>query len=631
MFQTNPRNLDSVKSAHPEKFITARDVMSGLRPGSRIFIGSGCGEPQHLTRALLDRARGLAELISYRPFYLVGLGMTPRTEPRYPEHFNLDTFFICADTREDVNRAAVDYTPVHLSSLVDLINRGMFPIDVALIQTSYPDWRGFVNLGISVDIVRAAVEAADVVVAQLNAYMPRTHGDGFVHTRDIDYFVSHDEALLEYQEKVPDDIASKIGGYVSSIISNGDTLEVGYGSVPDAVLRHLEGKKDLGIHTDLFTDGIASLMEAGAVTNMKKTINRGKTIAALCMGSSRTYEYVHENPLVEFKPTDYTNNPLVIAQHRNMTAINSALTVDLTGQATAESIGTTFYSGLGGHADFMRGAVLATGGKTILAMQSTAENGEVSRIVPFLNEGEGVTMNRGDIHYVVTEYGIAYLHGKNIRERAMELIAVAHPDFREKLVKTAREKKIIFTDQAFVPGVEGQYPEHLEQFRITKTGLELLFRPVKITDEPLLKEFFYSLSDITIYKRFFSKRTDMPHEALQKYSVIDYTEEMVVVAVLVDGEKETAVAMGQYKITKETHTADAAIVVRDDHQGKGIGTELSKYLVYLARRGGLVAFTADVLHENEAMLHIFEKSGFDIERTSEHGVFRVRLNFKKDV
>jgi RimJ/RimL family protein N-acetyltransferase len=212
----------------------------------------------------------------------------------------------------------------------------------------------------------------------------------------------------------------------------------------------------------------------------------------------------------------------------------------------------------------------------------------------------------------------------------MELIAVAHPDFREELIKKAREKNIIYADQAFVPGLEGQYPEHLEQLRITKTGRELLFRPVKITDEPLLKEFFYSLSDTTIYKRFFAKRKDMPHEVLQKYSVIDYTEEMVVVAVLADGTRETAVAMGQYKITEETHTADAAIVVRDDYQGMGIGTELSKYLVYLARRSGLVAFTADVLHENEAMLHIFEKSGFGIERTSESGVFRVRLNFKKE-
>ena len=254
------------------------------------------------------------------------------------------------------------------------------------------------------------------------------------------------------------------------------------------------------------------------------------------MGHQKTYEFIHDNPGIEFRNIDYTNNPLIIAQQKNMTAINSALEIDLTGQVTAESLGKTFYSGIGGQADFMRGAVLAPGGKSILAIQSTAEWGKVSRIVPFLREGAGVTLIRGDIHYVVTEYGIAYLLGKNIRERAMALISIAHPDFRPWLIEKAKEANLIYRDQAFIPGVRGEYPEHLEIYRTTPKGLQLFLRPVKISDEPLLKDFFYSLSDQSLYRRFISFRQDMPHERLQEFVIIDHTKEMLILACVKEGE-----------------------------------------------------------------------------------------------
>ena len=274
------------------------------------------------------------------------------------------------------------------------------------------------------------------------------------------------------------------------------------------------------------------LMKLGVIDNSKKTVGRGKTVASFCMGKADTYQYIHDNPAIEFKTIDYTNNPLVIAQHDNITAINSALEIDLTGQATAESLGKLFYSGIGGQADFMRGAVLARGGKTILAMQSTAEDGTVSRIVPFLTEGAGVTLTRGDIHYVVTEYGIAYLHGKNVRERAMELISIAHPKFRQELIEKAKELKLIYHDQVFVEGKGGEYPEELEMNTTTKAGARVLLRPIRMSDEPLLKDFFYSISENSMYRRFISQRRDMPHERLQRFVGIDYNKEMAVVAVL---------------------------------------------------------------------------------------------------
>jgi GNAT superfamily N-acetyltransferase len=312
-----------------------------------------------------------------------------------------------------------------------------------------------------------------------------------------------------------------------------------------------------------------------------------------------------------------------------MTAINSALEVDLTGQATAESLGKVFYSGIGGQADFMRGAVLAPGGKTILALQSTAEDGTVSRIAPFLKEGAGVTLTRGDIHYVVTEYGIAYLHGKNIRERAMDLIAIAHPKFRSRLIEEAREMRLIYKDQAFIPGEQGVYPEELEAHRTCKSGLAVLLRPVKLTDEHLLKDFFYSLSSDSMYRRFVSTRKDMPHDRLQPFVVIDYTKEMVILAVLDQEGGEIIVGMGQYIIDEQTHTAEVAFVVRDDRQGKGIGAELLAHLSYLAKKNGLHGFTATVLLENMAMLQLFERMGFIIEKRAEAGAYELRMSFRE--
>jgi len=294
---------------------------------------------------------------------------------------------------------------------------------------------------------------------------------------------------------------------------------------------------------------------------------------------------------------------------------------------TAESLGSEFYSGIGGQADFMRGAVLAPEGKSVLVLPSTARGGKVSRIVPRLAEGAGVTLTRGDVHYVVTEYGIAHLHGKNVRERAMELIRIAHPKFRARLLAEGKAAGIIFKDQAYVPGRRGEYPERLETYRTTRSGQEILLRPVRISDEPLLKEFFYSLSDQSIYRRFISARKDMPHERLQEFVVIDYTAEMVILAVLAEDDREVVLGVGQYGIDEQTHAAEVALVVRDDHQNRGIGTELLAYLTLLARREGLLGFTAEVLIENQAMMHVFEQGGFSIEKRREAGVHQVRILF----
>jgi acyl-CoA hydrolase/GNAT superfamily N-acetyltransferase len=617
------------KDIYPDKFVSEERVFSNIHRGNRIFIGTACGEPQYLVRALIKYVESHPKaFFDTEVFHVWTLGVAPYTDEKFKRNFRHNSFFVGSNTRDAINKGLADYSPLFLAQAPALFRRRLVPIDVALIQISPPDNNGYMSLGVSVDITKAAVESASVVIAQVNPNMPRVHGDTFLHIKDVDFVLPHDEPLLEYEDKVSDEIAQLIGRYVARIVQNGDTIQVGYGSIPNAVLSNLVHKKHLGVHTELLSDGIVDLMRKGVIDNTEKSIDRGKSIATFCMGTKKTYQYIHDNPCVEFRQVDYTNNPLVIAQNRNMTAINSALQIDLTGQASAESIGKMFYSGIGGQADFMRGALLSPGGKTILTLQSTAEKDTISRIVPFVEEGAGVTLTRGDIHYVVTEYGIAYLHGKNIRERAMELISIAHPKFRPWLIEEAKRYNLIYGDQAFIPDKKGEYPEELETYKTTKSGIEILLRPVKISDEPLLKEFFYSLSDNSLYRRFMSIRQDMPHERLQEFVVIDYTSEMVILAVRERNEKEEILGVGQYAIYEDTLNAEVALVVKDESQSRGIGMELLSYLTYLAKKQGLLGFTAEVLRENTVMLHLFEKMGFGIEKRSESDAFQLKMTFK---
>jgi acyl-CoA hydrolase/ribosomal protein S18 acetylase RimI-like enzyme len=622
--------LQKVSQQYPGKFATANIMFSKIHPGNHIFIGTGCGEPQFLVRSLIEYVQSNPKAFFDTELLQVwALGVAPYGDEKFKDNFRYNSFFIGNNTRQAVNKGLADYTPIFLSQIPSLFARRIVPVDVALIQTSFPDEHGFLSLGISVDIVKAAVESASLVIAQVNVEMPRVHGETFIHIRDVDYLVPGNEPLLEFTTVVSDEIAERIGKYVARIVQDGDTIQVGYGSIPNAILSHLRDKKHLGVHTELMTDGIVELMRAGVIDNSRKDLNRGKTVAAFCMGKRETYRYLHDNPAVEFRQVNYTNNPTVLARQRNMTAINSALEIDLTGQATAESIGEVFYSGIGGQADFMRGAILSPGGKTILALQSTAENGEVSRIVPFVKEGAGITLGRGDIHYVVTEYGIAYLHGKNVRERTMDLITVAHPKFRSWLIEEAKRRNLIYRDQLYITGEHGEYPEHLETYRTTRSGFAVFLRPVRMNDEHLLKDFFYTLTKDSMYQRFISSRTDMPHERLQKFVAIDYSREMVILATIEQEGKEFAVGMGQYLIDKATHTAEVAFVVLDGYQGKGIGAELLKYLTFLAKRRGLLGFTAAVLQDNKPMLRLFESMGFVVEKRLDAGMYELKMSFKE--
>ena len=426
---TNPAVLNRV-AGRP----TAEEAVARIRPGDRVYIHQGCHQPMELVRALVRRA---PELHGVEIVHLATMGPAEYTKPEYAGHFRHNAFFVGANTRQAVQEGRAGYIPIFLSEIEELFESGAMPISVALMMCSPPDAHGYMSLGASVDISLTAARCASLIIVQVNDQCPRTYGDSYLHVDEVDYLVECSAPLAEYprREPSPDQIA--IAHHIANRVPDGATLQTGIGGIPDAVLAFLKDHKNLGIHTEMFSDGVIDLIEAGVIDNSRKPIHRGKVISGFVLGTKRLFEYIDENPAFEFHPTRYTNDPSLIARNERMVAINSALEIDLTGQVCADSIGDLVYSGIGGQVDFLRGAARSKGGLPIIALPSTAREGTVSRIVPHLAPGAGVVTSRGDVHYVVTEHGIAYLHGKTLRQRAEALIAVADPKFQGELERSA--------------------------------------------------------------------------------------------------------------------------------------------------------------------------------------------------
>jgi acetyl-CoA hydrolase len=432
---------------YSNKYVTPEEAVKVIKSGNRIYIQSGCAYPTALVEAMTARKD---ELTDVEICHLMVFGEAPYMKPEMEGHFRHNGFFLGGNTRKHVNEGKADFMPIFLSEIPDLIKHDTkHKVDVVLIQVSPPDMHGFCSMGVAVDCTKAAVHVAKYVIAQINPRMPRVHGDSFININDIDFAFEYEQALQElpgmHAEKDPEEmkIFAKIGQIIADLIEDGSTLQMGIGAIPDAVLTRLGGKKDLGIHTEMFSDGIIPLVESGVINCDKKTLLRGKMVTSFVLGSHKLFEYIHENPFVEMRTTEFVNDPFVIARNDKMVAINSALQVDLSGQVCADSIGYRFYSGFGGQVDFIRGSARSKGGKPIIALQSTAKDGTLSRIVPHLEEGAGVTTSRGDVHWVVTEYGAVDLHGMNVRERVNALISISHPKFHDEIEKFAKEKKYI--------------------------------------------------------------------------------------------------------------------------------------------------------------------------------------------
>ncbi len=606
------------------KLVAPDKAIAMIRPGERIFLSSGSAAPlgMHPFLCADDAPLGDNAII-----HLLTLGDAPYTHPRFSNRFRHNALFIGPNVRSAVAEGRADFTPIFLSEIPELIRTRRILIDAAIVSVSPPDADGWCSYGTHVDIAPAACSVARVVIAQVNDQMPRTLGPDRLHIDQIHALcdVSHPIPILHQAINKPE--AEAIGRNIAELIPDGATLQLGIGGIPDGVLKFIADRKDLGIHTEMFSDGVIDLVEKGVINGRVNSLHPGKLVASFVMGTERTYRFLHENPMIEMRAVDYTNDPFVVARNDNMIAINTCLQVDLTGQVCSDSIGHRFYSGIGGQVDFIRGAARSRGGKPIIALPSTASGGTISRIVPRLDDGAGVVTTRGDVHWVVTEYGAVNLHGLNARERAMALISIAHPKFRPWLMAEAKQRRLIYADQIEPPVWTPVYPKQLEMRAKAKDGTPVALRPIRATDEELLREMFYRLSRETIQSRFFSAQKYLPHDALQRFCSIDYERDMTLVACKLEGDRERALGWAQYSVDVATGLAEVAFVVDDVWQGRGIGTLLMRRLTEIAEARGLRGFTAIVLHSNARMLRVFEKCGHPVEVQNEGETVMIRIPF----
>ena len=611
--------------------MSPRKALRKVRSGQRVFIGTGCGEPTVLVEALAARADEVADV---EILQLFTKGDASYARRQFADNFRLNSFFIGQNVRPMIQEGLGSYTPMLLSNIPHLFNTGQLPIDVALIQVSPPDEQGMVSLGISVDIVKSATENASLIIAQVNPQMPRTMGDSLIDVYDLDILVPVDQPLLERELDPVHPISREIGRRVAALIPDGATIEFGfgriesYGRIPHATIEFLHNKKDLGIHSEMITDAVLDLIGSGAITGARKSSDRGRIVTSFCLGTRKLYEFVNNNPLFCFRPTEYVNDTRVISKQTRMVAINSAREIDLTGQVAADSQQGQLYSGIGGLIDFNRGASSSRDGLAIITVASTDPEGKRSNIVPHLSKGSGVVGTRGDVFYVVTEYGVAYLYGKSIPERVMALISIAHPDFREQLFADAIEAHYLRPEMTAVGGKLALPPdESMRTTMLLHDGTEIQLRAVLPTDEANMRDLVYNLSRETVYYRFKSRQLTFSPQQIQDFVYVDHRREVTVVATVPEAHGEIIIGVARYYLHEESNRAEIAFVVRDTWQNMGIGSFLYRHLAGIAARNGITGFCAKVLRENQRMQTIFNHSGHAVTTSFEQGIYSFIIDF----
>ncbi|MHB1399627.1 MAG: GNAT family N-acetyltransferase [Trichloromonadaceae bacterium] len=584
-----------------------------IKNGYRIFLGTGAACPHTLIDLFLQSAEHFSDL---EFVYLLCLGKNPWVDPKYEQSLRVNTFFLNQGTRDAVRAGRADYTPCFLSEIPALLTENTLPVDIALIQVAPPDAQGYCSLGVSVDIVKAAAKSAKYVIAQINQQMPQTFGQCYLHQDEIAAFIRVSEPLPEVLPPALDQTTLKIGKYVSLLVEDGCTLQVGIGKIPDAVLHQLTGRNDLGVHTEMFSDGLLQLYNNGNISNRFKGINEGKTIVSFCFGSRKLYDFIDRNPHIEFHGTDYVNNPAVIAQNHKMISITSATQVDLTGQIVSESVGGQFYSGIGGQVDFIRGAGMSKGGRPIIALPSTAMNGTVSRIVSEVSPGAGVVATRGDVHYVVTEYGIATLRGRSIRERVMELIQIAHPQFRDQLLDDMLQAHKVPAYHKTTPAPVKELGD-TEVIKLEIKGEDYFLRPLHPSDQLRLQSFFYTHDKATLFQRYRKEPKKMGTAQAYRLVNTDLTRDMALCIVERQGPREVILAVGRYYLLEDGVRAEAAFVVHEAMRGKGFASLLLEKLIDIARQRKVKFLVANVRKDNPSMRRVLEKFHFSKEQAQD--------------
>jgi acyl-CoA hydrolase/GNAT superfamily N-acetyltransferase len=597
--------------SYVEKRRSAQEAIGLIRPGKRVFIGSSCGEPQHLVRALAVVSNCFTDLEIVRLLTLESSPLTLIADKTQCQNLNIRSFYLGSASAKHIAQNKRFITPINLSAIPRLFKSRRLPIHVALVQVSAPDDFGWMSLGVSVDITLAAALSADLVIAQVNSRMPRILGRSFIHVNDVDVIVEHDEDVLTIG-RVPDmDSANTIGRLIARLIEDGSTIEISLGATPQATLLALSDKNDLGIHTQYITDGMMRLVSEGVITNRKKGFNDGKLVASSAIGTQNLYEFLDDNPSIEFYPSDYVNDPNIISRHNKMVSMNVAMAMDLTGQVAADALPFNHFSGVTGMVDFMRGAAQSEGGKAILLLPATAEQGTKSRIVPALGD-TAVVVPRGDVHYVVTEYGAVNLFGKSLQERAMAMISIAHPDFREELFSQAKEMGLLGAERTLKESVHGVYPVKLEEI-IEVDGEEITIRPSKPVDERRIQEHFYTLDKADVVSRFFHEKTSFLRGDVESMYAIDYVNDLTILALVGEFGFGKVVAVGEYLLDPASNMAEVAFSVSREYQGKRLGRILIRKLAEAARENGISGLMAYTSPQNQGMIRLFNYLPYKIK------------------
>lgn len=617
----------ALNAHYKSKLQNADSAVRMIRSGQRVFIGSSCGEPQHLVNALMDNAAFFSDVEIVRLLSVEGSLLALMADEYRGHKFNVRSIYQGSDQTKGLRANKRFITPMNLCAVPDLFKKRLFPLHFALIQVSPPDDHGWMSLGISVDVTLAAAQSADMVIAQVNPRMPRVPGHSFIHLNDVDVIVEHEEELLSAYDLPEYESAAEIAGITGNLVDDGSTIQLGLAELTKPIADAFAEKNDLGVHTEILTDDLMALVSKGVVTNRYKGLNEGKLIASGAIGSQELYQELHNNVALEFRPSDYVNHPAIISQNNKMIAINFALTMDLTGQVYADALPQNHFSGVTGMLDFIMGAAMSPLGKSIIVISARSIDGKTSRIIPKSDVGS-ILVPKGYVSYVVSEFGMVNLFGKNIEERAMAMISLAHPDFRDELFHTAQESGLIDRNRSLNESLFGVYPARMEETRLYD-GIAVTFRPAKPVDGRLIQEHFYAMDKADVQTRFFSMRRSFYREDMENMFQVDYIKNLSIVAVTGEVGFEKVIGLGMYALDEGT-VAEVAFSVSKEWQGKGIASVLLEKISEAARETGITSLVAYMLPTNKGMIKLFNKLPYKVETTLEEGTLKLRCNFEKE-
>ena len=589
---------------YPVKRQSVQEAIQKIRSGQRIYIGSFCGEPQHLVSGLAEAAHRFSDLEIIHLMSKESAPLTQIANQSRDQSLSIRSIYLGSAKTPDLAGNLRFYTPVNVSEVPQLFKSRRIPIDVAMVQVSPPDDFGWMSLGVSVDVTLAAALSADYLIAQVNSRMPRVLGRSFINVNDVDAIVEHDEDLLTITPEPPSDRAIRIGRNIARLIEDGSTIQIGLDAASQATSYALSDKNDLGVHSFFLTNDVMHLYARGVINNRKKGLNEGKLVAACAIGTPALYEFLDMNPAVDFHPFDYVNDIDVISRHHKMVSMNVAQTIDLAGQVSCDAQAQTLYAGVSGIPNFVRGANRSTDGKSIIMLNSTTANGTESRIVPLLTETI-ITVPREDVRHVVTEFGAVSLFGKSTQERALALISIAHPDFRDELLEQAKDQGLVGRERSLGDSVQGIYPVKLEEI-VEVDDEPITFRPVKPVDERRIQEHYYHLDTQDVVSRFFHEKKQFLRGDVEGLFKIDYIRNLTIIGVVGEFGFGNVIAMGEYYLDPSNQMGEIAFSVSKDYQGKGIGRILIRKLAEAARENGLAGLFAYTSQENRRMVKLFK-------------------------